>query len=79
MISEMIDEGQPVYLAATEAGKILGVSRRSLYTWRDREGAKRYFLTAKGGRLVLVDVPGLVEWARANDRGPRDAWWRDAA
>lgn len=77
LILAMLEHEFPVYVRANDAARLLGVSRQTLYNWRDKHGAGLCFEAARKGKLAMVDVPALIRWARAHDRGPRDesAWW----
>jgi hypothetical protein len=74
----MLAQAAPIYMRSGDACRLIGVTRQTLYQWRDKFGAADFFESARKGKLVVVDVPGLIRWARAHDRGPKDggAWWQ---
>ncbi len=60
----MTTRTEPLALSVTEAAKLLGISRPTLYTLLHREGFPAFKL---GGR-TLISAEGLREWVRAQTR-----------
>jgi transposase-like protein len=77
LVLAMLEHEFPLYVRVTDAARLLGISRQTLYHWRDRHGAGFCFEAARKGKLVMVDIPALIRWARSHDRGPLEsAWWQ---
>lgn len=54
----MVDKLEPLAVGATEAARLLGVSRPTLYQLLNRQD----FPSFRVGSRVLISVAGLQEW-----------------
>lgn len=57
----MADKLEPLAVSATEAARLLGVSRPTIYQYIGQAG----FPSFKLGNRTLVSVEGLREWVKA--------------
>ena len=56
----MVDKLEPLAVSATEAARLLGVSKPTIYQCIHKEG----FPSFKLGNRTLVSVDGLREWVK---------------
>lgn len=65
----MADKLEPLAISASEAARLLGVSKPTIYQYINREGFPSFKL---GGR-TLVSVEGLRKWVKAQAESGREA------
>ncbi len=65
----MTTRTEPLALSVTEAAKLLGISRPTLYNLLHREDFPAFKL---GGR-TLISTEGLREWVRAQAAAAKEA------
>jgi hypothetical protein len=58
----------PAYVRTRQAAALLGVSFRSLITWRSRGGGPAFRRVGPGGRTILYELKDLVEWAQSRPK-----------
>lgn len=64
----MPDKLEPLAVSATEAARLLGVSKPKVYELMNRED----FPVLRLGRRTLVSVDGLREWVKAQAKAVRE-------
>ena len=63
--------GTPLMAKTSEAVKLFGLSRTTLYRLR-RDNAEFRDMTIKAGKNVLFDVPGVYRWLQQFGGGELD-------